>query len=103
MWIDDVLEVLENSFKVAAVIGLRSRVGSGGVDGGAGTLTFGTVSISRTSCTGLGISDLTSLTPCVSIYFVAGLVGMFASFCTVGPAPESCRSSLGLVFGLCSP
>lgn len=84
------------------MIGLRSRIGSGGVDGGGGTLIFGTVSASLMSCAGLGIVDLMSMTSFVSKVVVNGLVGTFASFCAVGPAPESCRSNLGFVFGPCS-
>lgn len=99
---EDVLKVLENSFKVAAVRGVRSWIGSGGVEGGGGTLMFGTVSVSRTSFAGLGTSGLTSVTPFASRDFRDALVGTLALFSTRGPAPESCRNNLGLAVGACS-
>lgn len=99
-----VLGLLENSFKAAAVRGVRSRIGSGGVEGGGGMDIFGTVSVSRTSFTGLATSSLTSATLFVSGGFADGLGGTLASFSTRGrgPAPESCRSNFGLGAGACS-
>lgn len=97
-----ILGFLENSFKAAAVRGVRSRICSGGVEGGGGMLIFGTVSISWTSFTGLGTFGLTSGTFFASRGFTDGLVGTFPSVSTRGPAPESCRSNLGLTVGACS-
>lgn len=93
---------LENSFKPAAVIGLRSWTGSGGVAGGGGTVIFGAVSLSLTSCAGLGMSGLTSIFCCASIDFVNGFVGALASFSRVGPLPVSSSNNFGLIFGPCS-
>lgn len=95
----DVLGFLENSFKFAAVRGVRSQTGSGGVKGGGVTLIFSTVSV---SCAGLGTSGLISVTIFVSIDFKDGFVRTLASFSTRGLAPESCSSNLGLAIGACS-
>lgn len=102
MFTENVLGDLENSFKAAAVIGLRSWAGSGGVFGGGGTAIFGTASLSLTSCAGLGMSGLTSIFCCASIDFVNGLVGALASFSMVGPVPVSSSHNFCLIFGPCS-